>query len=233
MSLTYAQIVKRATQAAKVPGFIIQGGEYLNMVLEDLALYYDFDIRHNDTHSILTNTVSPPEGPYPLPADYLRHVVEEIRFIERGEPYVLFQVPLRTLKKQFTGQGFTTYPQVFATDISITGKQVFFWPPPNGSYDIEFPYYSAHTYEIDPETSSSIPWFPSSSYLIKAVTAKLCSDVDDSRAESLYFEAETLLVKYMKMMDDKTGYAETVKLDSNNFAGRGSLPGTKQNPWGS
>ncbi len=232
MSLTYAQIVNRAAQEAKVPGFLDQAGEYLNMVLQDLALNYDFDLRHNDDFVIITNTVSPPEGPYPLPADYIRHVLREVRFIVNGEPYILFQVPLRTLKKQFTGQGFTTFPQVFASDISDSGKSIFFWPPPNQAFEIEFPYYSGHTFEVDPANSANVPWFPSSHYLIKATVARLISGTDDDRAEKLRYESEQDLTKYMKMKDDNLGYAETVKLDSNNFAGRGELPGTKQNPWG-
>lgn len=234
MSLTYAEIVTRATQEAKAPGYLAQGADYLNMVLQDLALNYDFDIMQNDDFTITTGTVSPAEGPYSLPSDYLRHVPDEIRFIEQGTPYVLFQVPLRKLKRQFTGQGVTNYPQVFATDVSDqSDKKAFFWPPPNGAYEIEFPYFKAHTFEPDAANSSNVPWFPPSFYLIKKTAARLCSANDDDRAERLDFEADELLKDYMKMMDDKTGYAQQVRLDKNNFRGRGDLPGTKQNPWGS
>lgn len=233
MSLTYAEIVTLANQEAKTPGYLDQAGQYLNLVLQDLALNYRFDIRHNDIFTITTGTVSPPEGPYALPSDYVSHVEGEIRFIENGQPYVLFQVPLRKLKHQFTGQGFTTYPQVFATDVSDqANKKVFFWPPPNGAYVIEFPYYMAHEFIADPATSSEVPWFPSSDYLIKATAAKLCRSLDDDRAEKYRYEAEADLTKYMKMMDDKEGYAQRVQLDPNNFLGRGDLKGTKQNPWG-
>ncbi len=231
MALTFQQIVLRAAQGAKVPGFLDQAGEALNMVLANLAEFYNFDLRHNDGFTVTTNSVSPPEGPYPLPADYLRHVFRETRFIVNGVPYVLFQVPLPLLKKQFTGQGFTTYPQVFATDISDSGKNVFFWPPPNAPYEIEFPYYSASPQEPDPANSTNVPWFPISEYLVKATQAILLSDYDDDRAERMEFKAEQILTKYLKMKDDRQGYAETIKLDSKNFAGRGDLPSTKQDPF--
>lgn len=234
MPLTYAEIVDLAGQEAKVPGFVTQTGFHLNMVLEDLALNYDFDLIVNETFTITTGTVTPPEGPYDLPPDYNRHVAEQVRFIFQGTPYNLYQKSLSDFKEYFVGPGIGNYPEFFSTDLSIPNQaKVFFWPPPNGSYVIEFPYYRKHTYEPSPETSTNYPWFPMSSYLIKEVAARLCSGNDDDRAERLAFEAERYLTKYLKMKDDQEGYAQTVGLDRNNFPGRGKLRGTKQNPWSS
>lgn len=232
MPLTYAEIIDLATQEAKVPGFTDQAGLHLNMILEDLALNYNLDVRHNDTFTITTGSVTPLEGPYPLPSDYLRHVANEVRFIINGTPFNMFQVPLYKFKEQFVGEGIGTYPEFFAIDIGDSGSNIFFWPPPNGAYVVEFPYYQKHIYEVDPANSSSIPWFPMSSYLVKETAARLASGNDDDRAEKLAFEAKEYLQNYLTMKDDKEGYAQVVNLDRNNFPGRGRLRGIKSNPWG-
>lgn len=233
MALTYARIIELAKEDAKVPGYNAQAGDHLNMVLQDLALNYDFDLMKDETFSFLTGTVSPTEGPYPLPADYLRHAPDEVRFIQLGTPFNLYQKPLAHFKRYWIGEGIGNYPEFFSTDVSVPGAAVvYIWPPANGSYDIEFPYYKIHTFEPDAANSLNIPWFPSSFYLIKETAARLSSGVDDNRAEKLSFEAERNLTKYLKMKDDQEGYAITVKLDRNNFSGRGGVRGTKANPWG-
>ena len=231
MALTYAEIIDLAAQEAKVPGFTNQAGLHLNMILEDLALNYNLDVRHNDGYTFQTNA-TPAEGPYDLPDDYLRHVANEARFIIDGTPFNMFQVPVHKFKEQFVGEGIGTYPEFFAVDIGDQGAKLFLWPPPNGFYTIEFPYYQKHIYEPDPASSSNIPWFPMSSYLVKELGARLASGNDDNRAEKLSVEAELMLTKYLKMKDDKEGYAQVVNLDRNNFPGRGRLRGIKSNPWG-
>lgn len=231
MALTYAEIVDLSLQEAKVPGFTNQAGLHLNMILDDLALNYNMDIRHNDTYTITTGGL-PAGGPYPLPADYLRHVVDEVRFVDNGTPFNLYQKPYSVYKEYITGPGIGAYPEFFAIDINDQGSNAFFWPPPDGAYVIEFPYYQRHEYETDPANSTNIPWFPMSSYLIKELTARLTSGNDDNRSEKLSYEATQQLTRYLKMKDDKEGYAQRIGLDRNNFPGRGSTRGTKQNPWG-
>jgi hypothetical protein len=232
MALTYAQIINLAAQEAKVPGFTEQAGLHLNMVLEDLALNYNFDLMQVDDFTITTGTVTPAEGPYPLPSDFLRHAANEVRFVINGTPFNLYQKSMGAFKEYFTGPGIGSYPEFFAIDFSEpNGPKVFFWPPPNGSYTVEFPYQRKHTYEPDPASSSNIPWFPMSSYLVKETAARLCSGNDDDRAEKLSYEAKEMLKDYLTMKDDNEGYAMTVGLDRNNFPGRGRLRGTKQNPW--
>lgn len=232
MALTYAQIVEMACSAAKTPGFTEQAGLHLNMVLSDLALNYDFDLMKNETFAITTGSVTPAQGPYPLPADYLRNAIDEIIFTFNGAKFVLFQKRLADFKTYFTGPGISTYPQFFATDMSVPLSPVaYLWPPPNGVYVISWPYQKAHTYEVTPETSTNVPWFPMSSYLIKEVAARLCSDNDDDRASKLAEEARDYLTHYLKMKDDREGYVGTVGLDKNNFPARGYLRPTKQVPF--
>jgi hypothetical protein len=232
MALTYAEIIDLAGQEAKVPGFTSQAGLHLNMILEDLALNNNLDIRHNDTYTIAVTGGLPAGGPYALPADYLRHVADEVRFVDRGIPFNLYQKPLKDYKTFITGPGIGAYPEFFSIDIGDNGANIFFWPPPDGAYTIEFPYYQKHVYETDPANSTNVPWFPMSSYLIKELTARLTSGNDDNRSEKLSYEAKEMLKGYLTMKDDKEGYAQQIGLDRNNFSARGRLRGTKQNPWG-
>lgn len=232
MALTYAEIINLANQEAKVPGFTEQAGLHLNMVLQDLALDYNFDLMKNETFVVVTGSVTPGEGPYPLPVDYLRHAFDEVLFIVDGTPFNLYQKSLAGFKKFFTGPGIGSYPEFFATDFSVTDAPVaFLWPPPIGVFNIEWPYFKKYIYEVDPATSTNIPWFPKSSYLIKEVSARLTSGNDDDRSTKLAAEADKYLKDYLILKDDKDGYPLTVQLDRNNFPGRGRVRGTKIIPW--
>jgi hypothetical protein len=233
MSLTYAEIIELAAQEAKVPGFVTQAGAHLNMILEDLALNYNFELMKDETHTVTVGNIANGEGPYSLPSDYLRHAVDEVLFQVNGQPYQLYQKSLSAFKRFTTGPGIGTYPEFFSTDFSVPDAPVaYVWPPAKGAYVIEWPYYKKHIYEPDPHESTNTPWFPMSSYLIKELAARLCSGNDDERSIKLSAEAEVMLRKYLTMKDDNTGYAMTVKLDRNSFSGRSVAKGTKLNPWG-
>lgn len=233
-TMTCQQIVTLATQNAKVPGFTEQAGMHLNMILEDLALNYDFDLMKNEVFQIVTAGGTPALTPYDLPADYLRNATDELIYIVNGLPFTLYQKSLAMLKQFFTGPGISSYPQFFATDLSLTVADnpiAYLWPPPNGAYTITWPYQKAHEWITSPETSSEVPWFPMSAYLVQELTARLCLANDDDRGPGLSQKAEDMLLHYLKMKDDRDGYAQRIMLDRNNFPGRGRLRGTKSIPW--
>jgi hypothetical protein len=233
MSLTYAEIVDLAGQEAKVPGFTAQAGAHLNMILQDLALNCDFDLMTDETHTVTTGTTPAGEGPYALPADYLRHATDEVLFEINGTPYNLYQKSLAGFKRYSVGPGLGAYPEFFATDYSVPNAPVaYLWPPSKGSYVIEWPYYKKYTFEPDPASSTNIPWFPMSSYLVKELAARLTSGNDDERAMKLSAEAKEMLKDYLLMKDDSGGYPMTVKLDRNSFSSGRGVKGTKLNPWG-
>ena len=78
MALTNAQICSVAQQISKTPGFSTQAGYQYNAILEELAESYDFDIQKVTNFSITTNTAyGTSQGPYNLPADYLRSAKDE------------------------------------------------------------------------------------------------------------------------------------------------------------
>jgi hypothetical protein len=236
MALTCAQIVTLACQIAKCPGMTSQAGMMLNGILSDLARNYDFDIMKDESFTVTTGTgVVAPQGPYPLPVDYLRASPNEVNFLINGEPFILVQFSLAKFRAQFTGPGITSYPSFFATDMStITSlgyPVAYLWPPVSGAYVIQWPYFKAHTDIATPETSSVVPWFPSSVYLYTAVAGELMKITDDERQTATVQLAEHELKKYLMLKDDKEGYAIQVQLDPNNFKSTLNVSPTKQTVW--
>lgn len=236
MPLTCAQIVTNACAIAKCPGMTVQAGQFLNAVLQGLAEQYDFDIQKVGTFTVTTGTGVPaPQGPYPLPANYLRACPQEVNFLINGEPFILTQFDMAKFRAQFTGPGITSYPSFFATDFSTVqslGYPVaYLWPPVSGAYVITWPYFAAHAEIATPETSTTVPWFPYSAYLYTAVAAELMKITDDERYVQYYQASEAMLRKYLEMKDDRLGYAQTVRLDPNNFRSTLNTAPTKQTVW--
>ena len=69
MPLQAQQIVTLAAQIAKTPGMIVQAGQFLNGVLQDLCNDYDLDVakatlRFNFNSSGVTTPVPTPQGPW-------------------------------------------------------------------------------------------------------------------------------------------------------------------------
>ena len=70
MPLTASQIVTLATQIAKCPSFVTQGGQFLNTTLSDLCQDYDLVAARGITNFTFTSGGT---GPYALGVtDWLR-----------------------------------------------------------------------------------------------------------------------------------------------------------------
>lgn len=126
--LTAAQLIDRANQIAKVPGFTAQGIDILNTILGDLCEDCDFALarglyQFNMNPSLSTNFGS---GPYPLPLDYLRTsqssgsegVQYALFYMYNGVPYPLIPIDLGQWDMQVQQAGLQNFPFLFATDIS-------------------------------------------------------------------------------------------------------------------
>lgn len=236
MPLTCAEIVTNAVQIAKTPGMRVQAGQFLNAVLQALAEQYDFDIMKVGDFSITTGSgVVAPQGPYTLPDDYLRACPQEVNFLINGQPFILTQFDMAKFRQQFTGPGITSYPSFFATDFSTVQSlgypTAYLWPPVSGAYVITWPYFRQHTDIVAPEDSDEIPWFPYSAYLYTAVAGELMKISDDERWASYFKVCQEMLRKYLEMKDDRLGYAQTIKLDPNNFRSTLNVKATKQTVW--
>lgn len=252
MSLTAQQIVARACAIAKVPGWLSQGGQYLNMVLSDLCQTYDFQLaRKTTTFNFNLSLVDPSgrfqlgSGPYQLPADFLRCQDEKSVFWTlQGVQYMMVPIDLSEMDMAVQQPGNQSYPYWFATDLSLgdettygaPGPVAFVYPAPSGAFPVTVRYFAQMPDIATPESSTTVPWFPNQTYLITRVAGELMKETDDSRWQAFLGEgpegAQGLLTRYMRLKDDKSNRSTTVKLDRRRFGPNfGKLKNTKNIGW--
>lgn len=226
MALTSAQIVALACQVAKVPGYTSQAGQYLNLVLSQLAQTYDFDFY--TSQQILTIGPSATNR-FDLNADHLR--TREAFYNVSGQPFYMTQMDIRRYNQLYLAPGLNDYPKNFAIDVAATPMVFLPYVPPVISLNVTINYYPTHADIATPETSNTIPWFPQQNYLIKSV-ASLLLDIadDDERKAKLDKDREDILSKFLIMDDDKEGYPQQLKFDRNTFKTGSSLKPTKSQP---
>jgi len=236
MALQAQQIVALATQIAKVPGYTLQAGQMLNMILADLAETYDLEVaRKSATVNLNTTTGS---GPYNLPSDYLRMAMDEVFYLVDGVPYVMVSIDLSEYDALVQQAGISNYPAQFATDVSggVGNMLMYVWPPSGGSYNTTIRYYSQPSDITTPETSTSIPWFPNQTYLITRLAGELMKIAGDSRQQAFLGNgsdgAQGILHRYLELQKDDDGRAKTVHLDRRRFGSRfDRQPNTKTLGW--
>jgi hypothetical protein len=117
--------------------------------------------------------------------------------------------------------GLTGYPTIYTTDLSVRPPQLYVWPPASGAFAVTFKYYRQMPDITTPETSTTVPWFPNTTYLLRRLTGELMNIVDDDRAEAFLGDgpngAQTILRRYLMMKDDREAQVKTVKLDPARF----------------
>lgn len=253
MALTANQIVAYACQIAKVPGFVSQGQDFLNLFLEELAQNYDFPAA---AYLFQNFTVGPNAGTGPqgtqwyllqLPANtnpilsnakYLR--THSVFYSVSGTIFYLTQIPLEDYDRLFQGTGISNYPYWYSVDTTgspnLATVQMAFYPPPNLSLSVSIRnQYQPNAINFGSTGGSSIPWFPQQDILVDGVACKLFRLTSDMRYENardnLYGNSakgiDGSINKYMKMMDDRENYAMTVKLDRRRFRSTVFLKPTK------
>lgn len=235
MAYSAQQIITLACQVARLPSsFAPQAGQFLNMILADYARTMDMDTLRKTTSfsvSAATTGVGITNAGYILPTDYLREV--QVFYNVNGTIFNLEPMSLEKYYTMFEGTGIADYPEWYATDISDQAVDtygapvLFFWPPPAIALTVNLLYRPLPADIVNPETSSSIPWFPDQRVLIHDVASELMLLGDDSRKESVDADVERRMRKYLIMKDDKEGFAQTVKLDPIKFRARNNLKPTK------
>lgn len=254
MALTAQQIVSLACQDAHAPGMTSQAGQILNMVLGDLCQTYDFDAAKKTVFgNFNTGLVAHlgdsiyGSGPYPLPADYLRAEIGDVWWTLPGTGVKYPMIPLDLAEFDMAVQqaGLQNFPSFFCTDMSPsdstqqggTGAPAFYvYMPPSGNYPYTIRYRAQMADIASPETSGAIPWFPNQSYLRTRVAGELMRITDDTRYQSFLGDgpegAQGILMRYLKLMNDKSNRAQTVKLDRRRFGSSFStLRNTKLVGW--
>jgi hypothetical protein len=217
--LTAQQIITYALQIAKAPGYTAQAGDLLNMRLATLARTYDLDV--------LLNTVqfSVPAGvqTYTLPADYVRG--HELWYYIGGLPQSLRQVGLPDFDRINVGSAAMASPTTWASDPA--SGVLYLYPMPNSTIAFTLRYWSQPPDIADPATSSVVPWFPDSDYLLTALAADVMRLTDDTRQPQYAAEAQGKLQAFLKMQGDRENHARTIKLGNSFAGGSGRLPPSK------
>jgi hypothetical protein len=232
MPLQATQIVSLATQIAKCPGFTSQAGQLLNVVLQELCETYDFEVARKTFLFNFDLGQNSGLGPFPLPADYLRAKKDDVYFTISGQPYMMIPVDQSEFDSFTLTAGIQGYPAYMTTDMNVSPPTMSVWPPASGAYPVTVKYYAAMPDIVTPETSTSIPWFPFSNYLVTRLSAELMKITDDERQAKFNVDSEDLLRKYLEMKDDPEGTVNTVSLDRRRFGTPFSrLPNTKLLGW--
>lgn len=244
MSLTAAQIVTQATQIAKCPGYTSQAGQQLNSILQELAQTYDFDVvkgfyQFNFDPTLVNNVntnVLVGSGPYDLPSDFLRCDPEDFWYYISGVPYFPIAIDLNEFDATVQTAGLQSYPYWYTVDVSLTPPGLYIYPPPSGAFNAKMRYRKQLPDISTPETSSSVPWFPNTNYLITRLAGELMKITDDERWQVFLGDtpagAQGILNRYLRLKDDKETRSQSVSLDRRRFGRRySSLPNTKTVGW--
>ena len=247
MPLTAAQIVTRACKIARAPAFLADGGDILNQILSELCQTYDFDIAQGvayfnfnsltggddfnadfsaDFGPILVGGLN--SGPYSLPPDYLRSKRDDVFYTIDGVKYVMINIDLSEFDGLVQQAGLMSYPQNYATDLSVMGSGnllqpvMYVWPPPAGSYPVTVRYQRQMPDIVNPSTSSAVPWFPDQNWLITRVAGELMRITNDQRTDTYLGEGPTgaqgILNRYLKLANDDEDRSKRVTLDRRYFS---------------
>ena len=221
-TLTAQQIVTQACQIAKCPGFTSQAGQALNYILAELATNHDFWIIRKTTTINITGS-SPS---YSLPSDYFR--AKEVFYTVNGVPFYLNQISLADYDSAIQNTGGASYPFSYATDPN--SGLIYFFPNPVISAAVTLRYQSLPADITTPQSSSVVPWFPYSRYLVHAVATELMKITDDARQPKFLKDGEDMLLAFKKMDNDNLNYATQVQLDRRYWKPAASSRPTKQDP---
>lgn len=224
------QIVQRACAIAKCPGFLSQGGIYLNMALEDLWLHRDLKInRVTESIPVQANNF----GPFALPLNYLR--TYDLFFNQNNLPYFLNPISTEQYDQEFKDPSIANYPYEFMTILvdettaqaQNSAGQLFIYPQSSGQITLTHRYMVKQPDITAPESSTVIPWFPDQDYLIKATAARLMDETDDTRKPQFVAQCNDMLRTHLIMEGDEQQVVKSVRLDPRRFHSNRSLKPTK------
>jgi hypothetical protein len=224
------QIVSLACTIAKCPGYIQQGGQFLNMALEDLWLHRDLKInRVTEFITVQANNF----GPFTLPLNYLR--TYDLFFQQNNLPYFLNPISTEEYDQEFKDPSIANYPYEFMTILvdettaiaQNSAGTLFIYPQSSGQITLTHRYMVKQPDIVSPETSTIIPWFPDQDYLIKATAARLMDITDDTRRESFLQQLQNMLRVHLIMEGDEQQVVKSVRLDPRRFHTNRTLKPTK------
>jgi hypothetical protein len=226
------QIVNLACTIAKCPGFLQQGGQFLNMTLEDLWLHRDLKInRVTEFITVAANNF----GPFVLPQNYQR--TYDLFFQQNNLPYFLNPISTEEYDQEFKDPSIANYPYEFMTilydevtalaQVPPSAGQLFIYPQSSGQIVLTHRYMVKQPDIATPEQSTVIPWFPDQDYLITATAARLMQITDDTRRPEFLAECDKMLRIQLIMEGDEQQVVKSVRLDPRRFHTNRTLKPTK------
>lgn len=233
MALTAAAIINLACAAAKTPGMLVQAGQFLNVILEELAQVNDLEINRGlwsiNTGAPTGYTTTSGIPYFNLATDHLRVLSDECFYLVSGVPYTLIQKQLSDFDQLINTSGFSSQMVFYAVDDSYSPCRIMFWPPPDAAYTVFVRYEKLTADMASPETSAVVPKFPLQQYLIWEVAARMMDLSDDERVDKFHAKAANLFRKWIVMQRDMESTVLRVKLDRNRFSVNfNSLKNTKE-----
>lgn len=222
MAQTAQTLINLANSIAKTPGMLVQTGQFLNIILDELVLINDLEIGRGlwqiNTGAPAGVSITSGIPYYNLAPDHLRVLEDECFYLISGVPYTLIQKQLSDFDQLITTTGFNSQIIFYAVDDSTTPAQIFFWPPPNASYTVNIRYEKKSVDMVSPESSATVPRFPLQQYLIWELAARMMGISDDDREAVYHEKARKLLSKWLTMQRDMESTVLRVKLDRNKFS---------------
>lgn len=229
MPQTSQQIVALACSVAKCPGYIVQGGQYMNIVLQDLWMHYDLKV-NRVTQPLVVQAAT--NGPFNLEVDYAR--TYDMFYLQNGLPYFLHPVSAEEFDQEFKDPSISNYPYEYQTDLSTqaqvasgTAGLVYIYPQSSGQITLTHRYMVQQPDITSPQTSTVVPWFADTDYLIKAIAYRLFDITGDDRRESFMKSCADMLRTHLIMEGDEQAIVKSVKLDPRVFRGNRSVKPTK------
>jgi hypothetical protein len=228
MPFTASQICSQARAIARTPGLTTanganpSSGDLLNLVLSDLCQTYDFAVALGTATVNLSGIVG--SGPYNLPTNYLRMAQDEVFYLVNGTPYVMVNESLAEFDAQVQNAGINNFPEFFATNPALSPPGMFVWPPSAINTGATIRYWQQMPDIVTPETSSVVPWFPNTNYLITRLAGEIMKQAGDERADMFLGKGEAgaqgLLTRFLKLQADDEGRAQVVELDRRRFGSK-------------
>lgn len=229
MAQTSQQIVALACSVAKCPGYIVQGGQYLNIVLQDLWMHYDLKV-NRVTQPLVVQAGT--NGPFILEVDYAR--TYDMFYLQNGLPYFLHPVSAEEFDQEFKDPSISNYPYEYQTDLSTQAQVasgstgwVYIYPQSSGQITLTHRYMVQQPDIPTPQSSSLVPWFSDIDYLVKATAVRLFDITGDDRRESFMKSCADMLRTHLIMEGDEQAIVKSVKLDPRVFRGNRSVRPTK------
>jgi hypothetical protein len=245
------QIVLLANQIAKgaVTGMVQITGQMLNLVLEDLKL--NRDLKVNRVTQMITCQPGT-YGPFALEGDYLRTydlfypMPAASGSTVTGLTIRLTSVTMEQFDMEFKSPSTSNYPYEFATDLSTqaiataatlvtppasSAGLIFIYPQSSGQLVLTHRYMVNQPDIPSPETSTVVPWFSYTDYLITATAARMMGVTGDDRHDSFMALADKMLRPHLIMEGDEQETVKMLRLDPRHFRAQTGLKPTKNYPF--